>query len=148
MREHGVAGLPKVLQRTALAVVEECAFAKARSSEGDSPDCEGEIRSIGGRFDVDWWTMGECSFGPCAWSDSACERGVTGEAVLFSASEASGFTSGASALHLSCCTSGASAASSGVNEGMVDAESLYLCCPATAGASARDRRHKGAYGYV
>ena len=53
MREHGVAGLPKLLHRAALAVVDECAFAKARSSEGDSPDFEGEIRSIGGRLLVD-----------------------------------------------------------------------------------------------
>ena len=65
-----------------------------------------------------------------------------GEAVVFSASDARGFTSGASELHLSRDTSGASAASSGVNEGMVDAESLYLCRPATTSASIRDHSHK------
>jgi hypothetical protein len=50
-----------------------------------------------------------------------------GEAVLFSASDASGFTNGASTLSFSREASGASAASSGVKEGIVDAESLYLC---------------------
>lgn len=49
-----------------------------------------------------------------------------GEAVLFSASDANGFTSGASELSLSRDGSGTSGNSSGVKEGMVDAESLYL----------------------
>lgn len=67
MREHGVPGLPKVLQRAgALAVVDEWGLGKARSSEGDTPDLEGEMRSIGGRFDNDVWMLGEFSLPACA----------------------------------------------------------------------------------
>jgi hypothetical protein len=71
MREHGVAGLPKLLQRAALTVVDDRAIAKGRSSEGDIPDLEGDMRSIGGRLVADLRTLGEFSLAPCAWSDSA-----------------------------------------------------------------------------
>jgi hypothetical protein len=129
MLEHGVAGLPKVLQRAALAVVEECAIAKARSSEGDRPDLEGDIRSIGGRLIADLQAPGELLLArcDCAWSDSARDRGVVGEFVLFSTSDFCGLACGTSEISVSRHTSGFSVASSGVKDGIVDAESLYLC---------------------